>query len=196
MARSYERKLPTTGYWIFVCNTAVWSADKFLNTGKSRLNYRISKYHRQDFSPGQLGVLRVNDDRRPARLRQGSPKLRKGIYAIFEVIGTAQHISDDPDEGDNDPADAAKARWMVPVAIVANLINRPVLAERLPPEDDSFKYIHQPLQGSTIPLSPAAFEIIVELAGGIPEPSEIASLSPDIVRIFERSTIASPAERR
>jgi HNH endonuclease len=181
MARGYQRKLSTTGYWIFVCNTSVWPADEFLNSGKSRLYYRISKYHRQDFSPGQLGVLRVNDDRRPARLLQERPKLRKGIYALFEVVGTAQYIADPDPLGNPDPARAAEVRWRVPVDIVANLIDQPMLAERLPPEDDGFQYIHRPLRTSTIPLSRAAFEIIVELAGGIPEPHEMASLSPDVV---------------
>jgi 5-methylcytosine-specific restriction endonuclease McrA len=181
MARGYQRKLPTTGYWIFVCNTSVWPADKDLNGGKSRLYYRISKYHREDFSPGQLGVLRVNDDRRSARLLQGSPKLRKGIYALFEIVGTAQYIADPDTLGNIDPARAAKVTWRVPVDIVANLIDRPVLAERLPTEDDGFQHIHRSLQTSTIPLSRAAFEIIVEMAGGIPEPHEMASLSPDVV---------------
>jgi HNH endonuclease len=189
VARTYQRKLPTTGYWIFICNTTEWSPDLFLKSDMpSSFYYAASSHHRDDFLPNQLGVLRVNDDRRSAHLRQGRPKLRKGIYAILEVIGRAERISDPDELGYADPVEASIARWRVPVTILANLIDGPLLAGELPLDDDDFRYVHRALQTSTIPISMAAFEAIVERVGGIPETEEMASLSPDRVsdiRVFE-----------
>jgi len=42
MPVSYQRKLPTTGYWIFICNTSLWFADQFLRSDRTRLYYKIS----------------------------------------------------------------------------------------------------------------------------------------------------------
>jgi hypothetical protein len=188
MARSYVRKLPTTGYWIFICDLSLWFADEFLHGPENQLDYKISNHHAADFRSGQLGVLRLNDDRRPVRLRRSEQKLRKGIYAILEVTGNA-HRRPDPDVSFYaDAALASELKWRVPVRLIKNLILTPILAEQLPTEDGSFRYIHRALQTATIPIDREALEYIVDLAGGVDEPVESSSLSPDdpdAVRTFE-----------
>jgi hypothetical protein len=181
MPVSYQRKLPTTGYSIFICNTSLWFADQFLRSGRTHLYYKISDHHRYDFGRGQLGVLRLNDDSRPARLRNGNPKLQKGIYAFMEVNGAGQHIPDPDTLGYADPADAAEPKWRVPVTIIENLVDRPLLDAEIPADDEKFQYLHRALRTATIPIGREAVEFIVDMAGGIAEPQEIASLSPDDV---------------
>lgn len=132
-------------------------------------------------------MLRLNDDKRPARLRNGRPKTLKGVYALLEVTGTAQEIPDPNNpSGYVDPAEASDLKWRVPANIVANLIDRPILDDALPANDEGFQYLHKPLQTATIPVSRAAFEFIVDLVGEIDEPKEMASLSvDDLERIQE-----------
>jgi hypothetical protein len=57
LALSYERKYPTTGFWIFVCNTSKWEADKWLEQREQELLYKVSEHHRFDFRAGQLKRL-------------------------------------------------------------------------------------------------------------------------------------------
>ena len=188
MAASYVRKLPTTGYWIFICDLSVWFADEFLHGHENQLDYKISNHHAADFRSGQLGVLRLNDDRRPARLRRSEQKLRKGIYAILEVTGNAQRRPDSDVSFYADAALTSELKWRVPVRLIKNLVESPILAVNLPREDDGFQYIHRALQTATIPIDREAFEYVVDLAGGIDEPAEFSSLSPDdpeAVRLFE-----------
>jgi hypothetical protein len=106
----------------------------------------------------------------------------------LEVTRSAQHIPDPEELGYANPADAAIARWRVPITVLVNLINRPLLAEGLPLDDEDFRYVHRTLRTSTIPISQRAFEAMVEQAGEIPETEAMASLSPDKVsdiRAFE-----------
>lgn len=164
MARKAARKFPTTGYWLFICNSSRWFPDQFLATGEKNLYYKISKHHRHDFQSGQRGMLRVNQDRRSRATLGGLPPLDAGIYAIFEVTGPAQRIADPDPRFYARPTEAADVRWRVPARVLANLLTNPVLASHLPKRPE-LEHIHRPLETSTIALKPNAFREIVIAAG-------------------------------
>lgn len=176
---AYERIYPTTGYWMFVCNTNHWNADHFLRSGTDHLFYRISKHHRQDFKIGQKGFLRLNRDRRSRQARGSGVRHDAGVYAVFEVVGPPVFAADqDPYYAKSE--DGLKANWRVPVRVVANLLHSPVLASDMPDTED-FKHFILPLNTSTIPITSAAYEWIVEKAG----------LSPTLADSVERDEILS-----
>lgn len=162
---AYERKLPTTGYWIFVCNTSIWAGDEFLATGETELWYRISKHHRLDFRQGQLGIFRLNEDRRSKKKLHGRPSVHAGVYAIFEIIDPKPRFGSDKDtrfyHGSTGPT---KSYYQVRVRVTENLLMSPVLTSSLP-KTKEFQYVHRPLQTPTIALSRSAFEKIISDAG-------------------------------
>jgi hypothetical protein len=160
----YERLYPTTGFWLFVCNTTFWSADKWLVLGETELLYKVSEHHATEMARGQFGLLRLNKDRRSRALRGTRPAHEAGIYALVEVVGPAQFGSDNDDRGYNDPNYALKLAWRVPLRVVANLVANPVLAASLP-ADEAFKHIREPLSTSTLAIRPWVYEYVAGLAG-------------------------------
>jgi hypothetical protein len=160
VAREYERKYPTTGFWIFVCNLKFRDADKWLETGENELFYKISEHHRSDIQPGQLGILRIDDDGRNRDQRGDRSKLNVGIYAVFQVLRTPEFRADPDNRFYRDPEDASKPAWRVWVRVVANLLTTPVLANGLPREDD-FAHIHRPLMTSTLAIREGAFSHVI-----------------------------------
>jgi hypothetical protein len=171
----YQRKYPTTGYWIFVCNTKFWNADQWLELGERQLLYKISEHHRHDFVPGQKGVLRLNNDVRSKARRLGRPPIAAGVYAIFEVTGSPQYTADSDPRGYTQASDASERAWRVPVKIFADLSRSPVLVSDLPREE-IYKHIRSPLPTSTLALKREAFDNILERAG-LQRPGD---LSPDL----------------
>ena len=174
---SYVRKYPTTGYWLFVCNTNYWNADAWLELGSQELLYKISKHHARDMVAGQLGLLRLNKDRRSRATRGARPAHEAGIYAVVELTGQPVLRSDPDPRGYNLESDADEVAWRVPVRIIANLLKNPVLSSNLP-ADDAFRHIHLPLNTSTLALGQWAFEFILAVAG-IPSPSDASKLTAD-----------------
>ncbi len=146
-----------------MCNTSQWNADEWLSLNEDSLSYRISGHHELDVLPGQLGILRLNDDRRSNTQRKGRPKLQAGIYAIFEVVGRP-FFGEDEDVRHYSNEESSRPRWRVGVRVIANLLHAPVLASDLP-DSLEFSYIHRPLQTSTIPISEDAFFEITSKAG-------------------------------
>lgn len=163
MSRKRPPKRPITGYWLFICNTRIWEADRFLETGEADLLYKIRESHKSSIQVGQRGLLRVGDDRRSKRDLAGRPQLKKGIYAVLEIDGNPKRISDPDSRFYRKPEDARKQVWRVPVRVVANLLANPILAVRLP-EDAQFASIQNAPQAATAPILPSAFQHIVELA--------------------------------
>lgn len=155
-----DRKYPTTGYWLFVCNTGTWRADEFLATDETDLLYSISKHHRFDIQPGQRGVLRLNKRQRS----RAHPGRVAGIYAVLEVIGRPALRIDSDTRFYVDRARAAEPRWRVPIRITGNLLDKPIDAAALP-DGTEFEHIRRPLQTSTLALKPEAFEFLLRLSG-------------------------------
>jgi hypothetical protein len=193
-----ERKYPTTGFWIFVCNTSQWEGDRWLAKDESELFYKISKHHRADFRPGQLGVLRLNDDRRSKADRGTRPPIKAGIYAIVETLGIAEYRADPDVRFYREPEKARGAAWRVRLRVVANLLDHPVLASRLPHEED-FAHIHRPLQTATLALKESAFSHIVALAGvtiGGSEAEDTLVNTPSGIRFLESKYLSATPEAK
>ena len=66
-------------------------------------------------------------------------------------------------------ADASTPKWRVPIRILANLVDEQIPASALPDTPD-FDQFRNALQMSTIPISPGAFNAIVEMT---PDPRDI-----------------------
>lgn len=79
----------SAAYWVFVCNPQRGVTTRFLERGEARGAWDVRPSDRTRFAPGQLGVVRVDADRRPLAEREGEPALEPGIYAIVEVESEA-----------------------------------------------------------------------------------------------------------
>lgn len=161
----YERKHPTTGFWVFYCNTQQWRGDEWLAKGHEKLWYKVSKHHRDEMAPGQRGVIRFAERRGNARL--GRKAIEVGVYALVEVLGPSEFRSD-PDDGFYAPGiELPKAAWRVPLRIVANLIKAPILVSALP-DSAAFKPIRVGRQMSSIAIEETAYRHVEALAGHEP----------------------------
>lgn len=58
-----SRKLPPTGYWMFVCNRMVWHGEAWLRDAGTTLLYKVSDHNHKEMQAGDLGVLRINAPR-------------------------------------------------------------------------------------------------------------------------------------
>lgn len=188
MAATSDRKHPFTGFWIFVCNTSTWEGDKWLELNETELYYKISKHDRYEIGPGQLGVLRLNDDRRSAKVRGSRPPTEAGVYAIVQTLGPAEYRSDPDGRFYRVPDEADEPKWRVRLRIVANLLNNPILASALP-SDDSFQHIRRPVEMATIPLRDEAFLHILKAAsvsiGDTEEAVDTLAETPGGIRLLE-----------
>jgi 5-methylcytosine-specific restriction endonuclease McrA len=200
VAKEYKRKYPTTGFWIFVCNRSYWDAEKWLKLGETELFYKVSEHHKDDIQPGQRGVIRLNRDTSSAR-ESGKPRrIGEGVYAIVEVIGKAEYRPDPDARYFIKPEEAEELAWRAPLKVVANLLDRPILAASLP-DDESFAHIRKPLFASTIPLMESAFSHILTrttpLTSVVTEESELAN-TPAGIRLLEAqySSATPDAKRR
>lgn len=157
VAVSDTRKLPPTGYWIFVCNRKRWDGEAWLRSSCADLLYMVSGHNRDEVQCGDLGVLRLNALSR-TRHREERPE---GVYAIVEVIEGARERPDDDARFYEDPTDATAVVPRARLRILENLVSHPLSAQALPSDAD-FDHIRKPLMAATIPLSQAAFEAILE----------------------------------
>lgn len=144
MARSYKRRLPATGRWIFVSNTGIWSADRFLEDGDTDLYFAVSHHHSQDIIAGDRGFLRLNDDKRRVEQRAVRPKVRAGVYAQVEVTGSPRFMADPDARYYVQPAAQSAKRWRVPVRVIGNYLQNPLLVSDLP-DDLSLQHLRRPL---------------------------------------------------
>lgn len=199
---TYERKYPSTGFWLFICNTRFWNADAWLGLGETELLYKISDHHRTDMAAGQLGLLRLNKDVRSRTKRGGRPPHDAGIYAVVEVAGIPAFRSDPDIRAYNSADDAAKPAWRVPIRVVANLLHAPVLASSLP-DDEEFQHIHLPLNTSTLAMKPTAVRRILSMANVLhllgPKSSqpdkELAETITGIQQLEQAAAAATPERK-
>ncbi|MCR8493160.1 HNH endonuclease signature motif containing protein [Ochrobactrum sp. WV_118_8] len=163
---SVTRTLPPTGYWMFVCNRAIWNGEAWLQDRKDQLLYKVSDHNHAEIQPGDLGIMRLN-----ARAeRRDRPGLPAAVYAIVQIAGSAQLQSDPDTDQYANINDAAETVWRVPLTVLANLVDRPVSVDTLPDGDD-FTHFRKPLPNSTIPITRAAFTEIwrqAALSGAAP----------------------------
>lgn len=176
MASQYDRKFPTTGYWIFYCNTRLWRGDEWLALGDDHLWYKVSDHHRSEMVAGQKGVIRFNS-RKATRNDRG---LEVGIYAIVEVLGPVEFRPDSDLRHYGSSTELPKPTWRVPLRITSNLLENPILARALPAKPE-FDNIRRGLQTASLALSESAFHHVLTLAGVDPDETEadLSALSPE-----------------
>ncbi|MEY9865380.1 putative HNH restriction endonuclease [Peribacillus sp. B2I2] len=147
-----ESKVEPTGFWTFFCNPKKWAIDDFLASNKVEDTFSITSWQKDWFKEGQLGVIRVGHDYRNKEQLNGKPKLKRGIYAVVEVIGEPIYSSE-RDEHYYEESDHENYR--VPVRYIRNLLNRPILLDDLNLEEQEFdKYLVEGFQASSMPLNP------------------------------------------
>ena len=87
-----------------------------------------------------------------------------GIYAWVKAIAEPVFCSDPDLRGYYSQEDADEPTWRVKLEILDNMLRRPVLAE-FSPNEPRFRYVHRPLQRSTLPLEESALRYILSLSG-------------------------------
>ncbi|UYG95331.1 hypothetical protein [Cytobacillus firmus] len=163
----YEKVKPT-GYWTFFCNPKKWYIDEFILSGKIEDSFTVSEYHKKDFKPGQLGVIRVGHDRRTKKQLAGKPKLFRGIYAVVKILGSDEPMKGTEKEYWEDEGDVNILKYRVPIRYIKTLLRKPILLDNLELSAEEYdKYLIEGQQGSTMPLSPLAFKKIIEIVGGL-----------------------------
>ena len=191
MEAGRERKDPITGHWLFVCNPNRWAVDEWLGFGEQEILYKVSKNHSGFIKPGHQGLLRVGKDQRSKANRAGRPHLEVGIYAWVKAVDEPTVRSDPDLRGYYHREDATEPTWRVKLKILNNMLKKPVLASLLPNEQ-RFRYIHRPLQSSTLPLDESALRYILNFSGLKAEAAKTQADTVDgITRLeseFERST--------
>lgn len=150
-------KIKATGYWTFFCNPKFWDIDEFLSNIEQDFEseYRITSWQKDFFFRGQLGVIRVGNDTRTRKQLGGREKLKKGIYAIVEIIGTPyQQIKSESNFRINHQKGEA-SRYIVPIKYQRNYILSPILFESIQYDDviKSDPYLLKGIQAASMPLS-------------------------------------------
>ncbi|TKH04804.1 HNH endonuclease [Peribacillus simplex] len=162
----YEKVKPTN-YWTFFCNPRKWYIDEFLLSGEIEDSFTVSDYHKNDFKAGQLGVIRVGIDRRNKKQLAGKQRLDRGIYAVVEILGTAELMKGTQKEYWEDESDEDKVRYRVPIRYIKRLLRTPILLDNLVLSAEEFdKFLIEGQQGSSMPLNPLAFKKIIDIVGG------------------------------
>ncbi|TIP06444.1 MAG: HNH endonuclease [Mesorhizobium sp.] len=155
-----SRKLPPTGYWMFVCNRKVWDGEAWLRDPEETLLYKVSDHNHREMQVGDLGVLRINAQKGS---RAAAP-LPAAVYAIVEVLDVPRLQSDVSEAQYADKADAEAITWRAPLKLLGNLVETPIAVDELP-DDGDFAHFRMPLMTSTIPISRRAFSEVYQRAG-------------------------------
>jgi 5-methylcytosine-specific restriction endonuclease McrA len=171
---TYERKHPTTGFWVFYCNTTKWRGHEWLAEGHETLWYKASTHHRFDMASGQRGVIRFA--KRPGAIRSGRKPIEVGVYALVEVLGPCEFLPDPDRTFYAADTELPKAAWRVPLRIVANLLKAPVLVASLP-DEERFQPIRIAQQTASVAITEDAYRYIEELSGFIAVPTSEDQLS-------------------
>ena len=134
------------------CNPKKWAIDDFLASNKVKDTFSVTSWQRDWFKEGQLGVIRVGHDHRNKEQLNGKLKLKRGIYAVVEVMGEPIYSFG---RGEHYYEESNQENYRVPVRYIRNLLDKPVLLENLNLEDHEYdKYLVEGFQASSMPLNP------------------------------------------
>jgi|GEM_PF-2562336 len=188
-----KQKVNPTGYWTFFCNPGKWAIDDFLSSGRIYDTFSITEWQKEWFKKGQLGVIRVGRDSRTKQELSGKSKLKRGIYAVVEILDQP-FLSSKRDEFWSDQS-YEDERYRVPVKYVKSLLKNPILLEDLDLEStQKDKYLTNGFQGSSMPLNPLTFKHLLDKIGNI-ESLDLEvdySSGEDILTLEERYKDAVP----
>lgn len=158
-------KTKITGFWTFYCNPKYWAIDEFLLNAEPEVKseYRITSWQKNHFEKGQLGVIRVGSDGRSQSQLKGRKKMKKGIYAIVEIIGSPFQQKKSKSDFKINPNKDESGRFVVPIKYIRNYIDNPVLFSDI--ENDivikSDSYLLKGIQAASMPLLEDAFNRIL-----------------------------------
>jgi hypothetical protein len=159
--------IEATGYWTFFCNPRKWYIDDFLLSGETEDTFAISEFHKDFFKPGQLGVIRVGHDKRTLSQLNGKQRLKRGIYAVVEILEEPQLTKSTEKSYWEDEGDGNEVRYRVKIRYIKNLLHNPILLDRLNLSGEAYdKYLIEGQQGSSMPLNPLAFKKLLHIIGG------------------------------
>ncbi|MCA9129192.1 MAG: EVE domain-containing protein, partial [Planctomycetales bacterium] len=186
-------------HWVFVCNPAKWSIDKFLASGIRADTWGVRPSDAEKFAAGQLALVRVGDDRRSKEKLEGRPRLEAGIYAVCEIEGGSFHGT-----GANDAywaeGAAREPGWpTVRVRYLRSYMESPLTIKRLRQLRPHLSHLLlDGFQGASFPISNEDFAEVLELLGedsdsisGLATPED-ASTSNRLAELERRYFYASP----
>lgn len=151
-------KIEPTGFWTFFCNPKKWAIDDFLLSNKIEDTFSITEWQKDWFKKGQIGVIRVGHDYRSKEQLDGKPRLKRGIYAVVEVIGEPVYSSD---RDEHYYEENNQNSFRVPVRYIRNLLYKPLLLEDLDLQEHEYdKYLIEGFQASSMPLNPQTIRIL------------------------------------
>jgi hypothetical protein len=158
-------KSKITGYWTFFCNPKYWSIDEFLlQAGPNFISeYRIATWQQCYFEPGQLGLIRVGVDNRNKSLLQNRTKLKKGIYAIVEVLGFPVKQKSLNSDFKIEHQKCESERFVVPIKYIRNYLSNPILLVDI--ENDNIirsdPYLLTGMRAASMPLLEDVFNRVL-----------------------------------
>lgn len=192
-------KIEITGYWTFFCSPAKWEIDKFLSSNIEYDTYQVTKWQKDYFQVGQLGVIRVGIDKRTKTQLDGSFRLQPGIYGIVEILSKAHPRAEKSGKFWLKWSDKELKNPVGDIRYLKNLLNRPLLLKDIE-NDDAIKldkYLISGFQASSMPLQERTFKRILELVGDEKqifeaiEPEVVSNLN-DIQKLEEKYKYAIP----
>jgi hypothetical protein len=147
-----KKHFKPTGYWLFLINPARWDPEGWRATGERELLYLVSKDDERSMQRGDLGLLRVNR-------RRGAPAT---FIAAVEVLSAPTRLVE-PDTRffSNEHEGAAALRARLSVITPTDL----TISAADFPDDPAFRYIHDAVPRTTIPVDREAFLPIARALG-------------------------------
>jgi hypothetical protein len=185
-------------YWVFVCNPKKWAIDRFLERKIEHDKWGIRPSDREQFAPGQLGIVRVGKDRRTIAERNGKPPMEPGIYALCEVESEAFEGTGAGDEFWATGEEREPGWPTVKIRYLRTYLGNPLTIERLRTEKPHISgLVLNGLQAASFPIPANDFREVVELLGEelneLPSPPEEPEATTDkLTEIEQRYLRASP----
>ncbi|KDM68268.1 EVE domain-containing protein [Acidiphilium sp. JA12-A1] len=184
-------------FWVFVCNPQKWAIDEFLARSIEVDSWGVRPTDRDKFKPGQLGIIRVGQDRRTKAERGGRSQLESGIYAICEVLTEAYDATGPIDEFWS-PGSEREPGWpTVGIRYLRTFLDKSLPITRLREELPAVSHLLlDGFQGSTFPISGNDFRAVTALMGvrsdELPEAGDASGLARVLQDIEDKYKDALP----
>jgi hypothetical protein len=147
-----KKHFKPTGYWLFLVNPARWDPEGWRATGERELLYLVSKDDKRFMQPGDLGLLRVNR-------RKGAPAT---FIAVVEILSAPTQLAEPDTRFFTDHSEGAPALRTRLAVITPNDLTTSAADF---PKDSAFRYIHDAVPRTTIPIDREAFLPIARALG-------------------------------
>ena len=198
--RSWLKGLETDAdgpFWVFVCNPKKWAIDEFLGRGIEVDSWGVRPSDREKFKPGQLGIIRVGQDRRSKIERGGRPQLVAGIYAICQVLSEPYEASGARDEFWYPGRERERGWPTVDIRYLRTFLDSPLQITTLRERAAAVSHLLlDGFQASSFPITSEDFSTVVGLLGvstvDIPQAEDAPRLGDTLKDIENKYKDASP----